>query len=260
MQRAQSKSTERASKILGSFTAERPFLRPTDLAAILEVHPTTVWRYLVALEEAHLVERDEDTGYYKLGLGILQLSSLVLRQMEIRQHSIEAMDTVRDELGLLVNLAMLQDADVIHVAHAFPVDWPRWNMDLGGAAVAQCTSLGKVMLAALPIEEAVQRVEAAGWRPYTKNSIRDAPSLRLELAQVAEQGYAVDREERRIGTMCVAVPVRGPRSRVIAAMSVSSREKSIFDIGVERLVDVLQTLSRRVSIRMGATDSHISYF
>jgi IclR family transcriptional regulator, KDG regulon repressor len=260
MQKAQSKSTERASKILAAFSAERPLLRPGDLAALFDLHPTTVWRYLVALEEAHLVERDDRTGCYKLGLGILQLSSLVLRQMEVRQHSLEEMDTVRDEFGLLVNLGLLQDADVIHVAHAFPVGWPRWNMDLGGAAVAQCTALGKVLLAALPGDEAVQRVETVGWRPYTKNSIRDAKALREELRRVREQGYGVDREERRLGTMCVAVPVHSPSGEVIAAMSVSSRHKSVVDIGIDKLVDVLQTVSRRVSIRMGAADSHITYF
>jgi len=260
MQKAQSKSTERASKILAAFTPERPLLRPSDLSTLLEVHPTTVWRYLAALEEAHLVERDPRTGSYKLGLAILQLSSLVLRQMEVRQHSVEEMDTVRDELGLLVNLGLLMDADVIHVAHAFPVGWPRWNMDLGGAAVAQCTALGKVLLANLALDEAVARVESAGWRPYTRNSIRDAKSLREELRRVAEDGYAVDREERRLGTMCVAVPVRDPAGQVIAAMSVSSRDKSVVDIGIGKLVDVLQTVSRRVSIRMGAADGHISYF
>jgi IclR family transcriptional regulator, KDG regulon repressor len=260
MQKAQSKSTERASKILAAFSAERPLLRPADLSALLGVHPTTVWRYLVALEEAHLIERDDRTGCYKLGLGILQLSSLVLRQMEVRQHSIEEMDTVRDQLGLLVNLGLLQDADVIHVAHAFPVGWPRWNMDLGGAAVAQCTALGKVLLAALPEDEAVRRVETAGWRPYTSNSIRNAKALREELRRVSEQGYAVDRGERRLDTMCVAVPVRGSAGKVIAAMSVSSRDKSVVDIGIDNLVDVLQTVSRRVSMRMGTRDGHIDYF
>jgi DNA-binding IclR family transcriptional regulator len=260
MQKAQSKSTERAAKILAAFSAERPLLRPSDLSAMLDVHPTTVWRYLVTLEETHFVERDKRTGSYKLGLRMLQLSSVILRQMEVRQHCIEELDTVRDELGLLANLALLQDADVIHVAHAFPVGWPRWNMDLGGTAVAQCTALGKVLLAALPEDEAVQRVETAGWRPYTKNSLSEATALREELRRVDQQGYAVDREERRLGTMCVAVPVRSPSGEVIAAISVSSRNKSVVDIGIDMLVDALQTVSRRVSIRMGGADSHISYF
>jgi DNA-binding IclR family transcriptional regulator len=260
VQKAQSKSTERASKILAAFTPERPLLRPGDISQLLEVHPTTVWRYLVALEEAHLVERDERTGCYKLGLAILQLSSLVLRQMEVRQHAIEEMDAIRDQFGLLVNLALLQDADVIHVAHAFPEGWPRWNMDLGGAAVAQCTALGKVLLAALPLEEAVRRVEAAGWRPYTPKSICSVKELRDELQRVAVDGYGVDREERHLGTMCVAVPVRGGSGDVIAAISVSSRDESVADIGIPRLVEVLQTVSRRISIRMGAAGGHISYF
>jgi len=259
MQRAQSQSTERAARILASFTPERPFMRTSDIAELLGVHPTTVWRYLSSLEEAHLVERDPHTGHYKLGLGLLQLSSIVLRQLEVRQHALEEMHATRDKLGLLVNLGLLQDADVIHVAHAFPPGWPRWNMDLGRGAVAQCTALGKVLLASLPEDEAISRVEQAGWRPYTQNSIRSTPKLRAELRRVREEGYAVDREERHLGTTCVAVPVYGRAGEVAAAVSTSAKTDSTDDIAITKLLEALLRLSNRISARMGKPSGHTEY-
>jgi DNA-binding IclR family transcriptional regulator len=258
--RSQSKSTERAAAILACFTPEHPRLRVSEFSEKIGVHPTTVWRYLSSLEEANLVEHDESSGTYRLGLGVLRLSSLVLSQLEVRRHGLEEIDHVRDEFGVLVNLGLLRGGDVIHVAHAFPDNWPKWNMDLGEVAVSQCTALGKVLLAALPWEEALGRVVAAGWRPYTANSITDAATLRRELAEVAEGGFAVDREERKLGTMCVAVPVLGADGEVVAAISASGRDGAVGEIGIDRLVDVLATVARRISVRMGARDGHISYF
>jgi DNA-binding IclR family transcriptional regulator len=127
-------------------------------------------------------------------------------------------------------------------------------MDLGHAAIAHCTSLGKVMLAALPWEEALHHVEQVGWGGYTASSLRDGAALKTELEEVARRGYAVDNEERTAGAMCVGVPVRGQNGDVRAAMSISGTTTRIRELGIEECAAKLSIAARRVSSQLGSRD------
>jgi IclR family KDG regulon transcriptional repressor len=208
----------------------------------------------MALEAAQLLERDVDYGGYRLGLGVLELSSIVLRDLDVRRFALDELDRLRDETGLLANLGLLKAGKVIHVAHAFPPGWPRWNMDLGHAALAHCTALGKVLLAALPWEEALEHVEQVGWRGYTANSLQDSDALKADLEEVARRGYAIDNEERTAGAMCVGVPVPGQNGDVRAAMSISGTTIRINELGVDKCAATLLVAARRVSSQLGSPD------
>jgi IclR family transcriptional regulator, acetate operon repressor len=252
--RTLSRSTERAVALLTCFTPEAPRRRVADLAEQLGMHPSSVYRYVMALEAADLLERDVEYGGYRLGLGVLELSSIVLRHLDVRRFALDELDRLSDETGLLTNLGLLKAGMVIHVAHAFPPGWPRWNMDLGHAAIAHCTSLGKVLLAALPWEEALQHAEHVEWRGYTPSSIHDSTALKAELEEVARRGYAIDNEERSAGAMCVGVPIRGQNGEVRAAMSISGTTARIMELGVEDCAQRLLMAARRVSSQLGSRD------
>jgi IclR family KDG regulon transcriptional repressor len=252
--RTMSRSTERAVALLTCFTPEQPLRRVADLAEELGMHPSSVYRYVMALEAAQLLERDVNYGGYRLGLGVLELSSIVLRDLDVRRFALDELDRLSDETGLLTNLGLLKAGKVIHVAHAFPPGWPRWNMDLGHAALAHCTALGKVLLAALPWEEALHHVEQVGWRGYTANSLQDDGALKAELEEVARRGYAVDNEERTAGAMCVGVPVLGQNGDVRAAMSISGTTARINELGVDKCAASLLVAARRVSSQLGSPD------
>lgn len=244
--------------ILSQFTCDEPVQKASGLAERLSLHPSTVYRYLEALEDAHLLERDERSGNYKLGIKVVELSAVFLRDLPVRRHALDEMDGLRDSLGLLVNLGVLRDAEVVHVAHAFPSGYPRENMHIGRTAVAQTTALGKVLLATLPPEEALARVTKAGWRPYTQNSISDATRLKVELENVRLRGFAVDHEERHIGIMCVGVPIPYSSNDISGALSVSGRSERIAG-RVEELAAELTAAAKRVSARIGGPSSIVEY-
>lgn len=252
--RSSSRSTERAGTILSFFSLEEPRLKVKTLAERLDLHPSSVYRYLEALEAMHLIRRDQQPGTYKLGLRVVELSAIALHELEVRRHALDEMDALRDRLGMLVNLGVLRGADVVHVAHSFPAGWPRRHMVVGRTAVAQTTALGKALLASLPWEEALSRVRDAGWRPCTPNSIRDEAGLQTALEEVRSRGYSVDREENHMGTMCVATPVRGPQAEVCGALSVTGRLENMSG-RVEELASEITIVAERVSGRMGSSYS-----
>jgi IclR family transcriptional regulator, KDG regulon repressor len=242
---------ERAALILACFSPEEPHLTLADLAAKLGVNQSTVYRYVATLQAAGLLERDPRRGGYRLGLRVIELSNIALNQSEVRKQALDEMDRLRDELNLLVNLGVLFEGDVLHIAHSVPGHWPRWYTTVGRRAVAHCTALGKVLLAAQPWPEVRQLVERYGWRPYTPNSIQDFDRLRDELAEVRERGYAVDDQERSRGTVCLGAPIRDYSGEVVAALSVSGKVDKLTPEFRERTVPRVLEVADRISFRLG---------
>jgi IclR family acetate operon transcriptional repressor len=251
---AKSKTVERAGLILACFTEPEPHLTLTDLAAKLELNPSTVYRYIASLQGAGLLERDARQGGYRLGFRVIELAGIALNQIEARKHALDEMDRLCDELNLLTNLAVLFEGDVMHLAHSAPKEVPRMYTALGRRAVAHCTALGKVLLAHRPWEEVKQIVRQYGWRPYTPHSIQSFDRLQTELTGIRKQGYSLDREERRLGVGCIAAPVRERSGQVVAALSVSGAIERLIGESGEFSGQILRRVleaANRVSFRLG---------
>jgi len=248
--RARSQTIERAALVLTCFSAEEPQLGLAELAARLELNPSTVYRYVATLEDAGLLVRNQRGGY-RLGLRVIELAGIALNQIEVRKHALDEMDRLRDEVNLLTNLAVLLDGDVLHLAHSAPKGIPRMYTAMGRRAVAHCTSLGKALLAHRPWAETRAAIERHGWRPYTPHSIADFARLERELATVRADGHAVDREERRAGVVCLAAPIHDRAGEVVAALSVSGSETRMTEAFRRRVLPRVTEAAARVSFRLG---------
>jgi DNA-binding IclR family transcriptional regulator len=246
-----SQTIERAALILACFSAEEPHLTLAELASRLNLNQSTAYRYVSTLQDAGLLERDQRRGGYRLGLRVIELSYVALNHIDVRKHALDEMDKLRDEFNLLVSLGVLFEGDVLHIAHSVPAHWPPWYTTVGRRAVAHCTSLGKVLLAALPWPAALATVERFGWRPYTPKSIQDPERLERELALVRERGVAIDDEERNLGTMCVGAPVRDYSGQVVAALSVSGKLERLAGPDRDAVVGRVREAADRVSLRLG---------
>lgn len=248
---AKSQTIERAASVLTCFSSETPHLSLATLCDKLALNQSTVYRYVSTLEAAGLLERDNRLGGYRLGLRVIELSNIALNQNEVRKHGLEESDRLRDDLNVLVSLAVLFEGDVLHIAHSVPDHWPRWHTTVGRRAVAHCTSLGKVLLAHKPWPEVVTLIETYGWRPYTTSSIQDFPRLKEELATVRDRGYAIDQEERNRGTICIGAPIHDFSGQVVAALSISGKaDKLPLDSFAEMTPKICEA-ANRISFRLG---------
>ncbi len=244
-------TVERALAVLALFRHEQPDLSATEIATQLNLHPSTAHRLLATFEAAGYVQRVPRTGHYKLGLKIVELTGIALNQMELVRHSLAELDSLRDTLNLNANLAVLFQGDVFHLAYAVRSDTPRLYTTVGRRAVAHCTALGKVLLAAQPRVTVHDDIERRGWRPYTPHSIQDMDTLNGCLDSVVIQGYACDMEERNVGTACVAAPVRDYTRQVIAAISVSGSPHQLEPPRRDTVIRTVVDHANRISRKMG---------
>ena len=91
---------------------------------------------------------------------------------------------------------------------------------------AYCTGIGKVLLAALPESELEQYLADGPFIRLTPNTLTDPDTLREALSAVQAQAYAIDDAEMDTDLTCLAVPVHDGEGKVIAALSIATRQAS----------------------------------
>lgn len=256
VKRAGAQAIGRALSLLGLFRHESPVLSLSEIASSLGLHVSTAYRLASTLEEAGYLQRETRSGHYSLGFASVELAGIALNQADFVRHSLPELDSLRDLLDLNANLAVLYDDDVIHLAYAVRRDTPRYYTVIGRRAVPHCTALGKVLLASLPLETVHGMIAKRGWRPYTAYSIDSYDRLDAELRIVREQGYAVDRQERNLGSACVAAPVRDHTGEVVAALSVSGSLEEIGGDQEQTITAAVLKYAARASQKIGYMTSH----
>ena len=213
-------TVDKAAQILYALAQEPSGVGVTDLARRVRVNPSTVYRILSTLCMHHLVEQDPVTSAYRLGLGVLRLSSTILQSMELRRAARPVMERLRDETGETVNLMVLDGTTGVYVESVESHQSVRKVVHVGTVEALHCSAVGKAILAFLE-ESRLEEILARGLQRFTPNTITSADALKDHLAVVRGRGYAIDDEEGEVGTRCVGAPIFGLDGRVTAALSVS---------------------------------------
>lgn len=242
-------SVDRAISVL-EILARKGEAGVSEVAGEIDVHKSTAFRLLGALEGRGLVEQTADRGKYRLGFGLIPLAGAVTDSLDVTRLGREVCARLAAEVGETINVALLQEhfaVNVDEVRGPTTVGTHNW---IGRLTPLHCTSSGKVLLAQLPADRRAELL-AAGIAAHPTAHPRSAEELDAELAQVRERGYALAVEEYEVGLNAVAAPVYDRSGAVVAAVSISGPS---YRLGVERLDDLVEpltTATAEISRRMG---------
>ena len=70
---------------------------------------------------------------------------------------------------------------------------------------------------------------------------------------IRQQGYAIDNGEQEEGVRCLAVPVYGPKGKVVAAMSISGPSSRVDSRRIPILLPHLKRISAAISSALAAS-------
>lgn len=245
-------SVMRALSILNCFSDATPELRMTDISQQLELTPSLVSRLLATLEHEGFVEQDQSTGMYRLGRAVLTLAGVALNHNRLRMEALSEMQDASRELGLGVNLSVMDDDTMFYLAHIDPPEVPRPYTLIGRRNPLHATAMGKVLLAFQPEKEREEIVQRLRLTPYTVRTHKDSAALLDELQQIRERGWAIENEELALGRACIAGPVRESSGDVIGAVSISGPLSQLkLSERKDELTNKIIELCDRISMRLG---------
>ncbi|MEU0882746.1 IclR family transcriptional regulator [Lentzea sp. NPDC005914] len=245
---AQVQSVDRAISVLELLAQGEAGI--TEIAGELGVHKSTVSRLVSVLEARGLVEQLGERGKYAIGFGVVRLAGAATGRMDLTKLGQPVCQTLADSFGETVNIAVHDAGVAINITQArgsAAVSAVNW---IGQRTPLHATSSGKVLLAYLPLDER-RRLASLPLDSYTENTVVEASRLLSELEEVAKQGFAACFEELELGLHAVAVPVRGHRGEVVAAMSASGPSYRLSRQRVEEIVPAMVSAAGDLSAQLG---------
>lgn len=243
-------SVDRAISVL-EILAHRGEAGVSEVAAEIDVHKSTAFRLLGALEARGLVEQAGERGKYRLGFGIVRLAGAVTGRIDITQQGRPVCENLAEELGETVNIAVLQEhyaVNLYQVRGPGAVTAQNW---VGQLTPLHATSSGKILLAHLPSKERAALIAETGLKKVTPHTITAKTKLEKNLSEIREAGYAWAREELEIGLHAMAAPIRNREGTVVAALSASGPSYRLTEERLHELAPVLLKGAEEISHRMG---------
>ena len=190
-----SQSLERGLAILSSFSSGRQLVGTSEIARELGLTRSTTHRYIATLSRLGYLQQDPTTRRYGLGPRVLDLGFTAINSMELRHVAAPHLRRLCDETGHTVNMAILDDADIVYVERCRASRGRQSEIDLdlhvGSRLPAYCTSLGKVLLAYLPPDRRDELLDAVALARRGPNTITDRPALVAELERRGHEALAV---------------------------------------------------------------------
>lgn len=204
--------------VIETFTAERPRQSIAEVSAASGLDRATARRCLLTL--AHFGYADYDGKYFTLTPRILRLGTACLATMPLPQLVQPLLDRMSDTLGESSSVSILDGDEIVYVARASQRKVISISLMAGSRLPAFCTSMGRVMLADLPEDEAQDLLEATDRTARTRFTKTEVLDLMEEISRVREQGYALIDQEVELGLRSIAVPLFNARKRVVAALNI----------------------------------------
>ncbi len=226
-------------------------MKLTALSTSLDMPVSTVSRLLNSLMDMGYVNKDEKTGEYILGLRLLSLASVVLRQLNLRQIAYPFLEQLRNQTQETANLVMLDTDEVMYVEKAESRQPIRAFSMIGRRAPVHATGAGKVLLADMRMDEILPILRKHGLREMTPKTITDYDQFMEELNRIRVAGYALDNEECEPGVACIAVPVRNHEGRTVASISISGPRDRLSPRRMQELVPTVKHIGRDLSHKLG---------
>ncbi|ARO15292.1 IclR family transcriptional regulator, pca regulon regulatory protein [Ketogulonicigenium robustum] len=206
--------------VIEAFGADTPRLSITEAAARTGLDRATARRCLLTLVQHGYA--DHDGKFFTLTPRVLRLGVSCLAAMPLPQIVQPYLDKLTDIIGESSSVSILDGAEIVYVARASQRKVMSIALMPGSRLPAHCTSMGRVMLAALPADQAAARLGAASLPARTPHTRTNPAAVLALLGPIRAQGYAVIEQEVEIGLRSIAVPLQNAHGRTVAAVNIGT--------------------------------------
>lgn len=239
-----------AIAVLRSFTADEPLLGVTEIANRVGLHKSTVSRILATFEQEHLVERDEDSRRFRLGLGLIAVAGPLLAELEERRVAYPVLRELTELTGETSALMMWQDNQSICVEQIASRHQIKHTTPLGARYNDALSASVQVFLATGP-EERVRSLLLSGAITYSGLDNASLDDYLLRLKEDVRRGWAVNYGESSLDEVGVAAPVYDHRGDLVAAVLIPAPRFRVSKERLQSLGESCVAAANKVTARLG---------
>jgi IclR family transcriptional regulator, pca regulon regulatory protein len=217
-------SLARGLEVLCAFEGHAA-LTVTQAAKRTGLSRSSVARCLFTLESLGYVAGDGTA--YRLRPSLLPLACAFSDSDPLAKAGQPIVNAVCDRLKESCSLAMFDTRSgyetVVYICRAETSRIISLPLLIGSTLPSYCTSIGRVLLAALP-DAALEKYLSSGSFPArTAKTITSQAELEREIEVVRRQGWAIADGELEPGLRSIAVPVRKADGQIVAALNLATQ-------------------------------------
>lgn len=232
-----------------SILEERGETSAADIAELTGEPLSSVYRLLQSLTGVGWVDRGSRRAAYRLGVLLLEVSSRLEDQLDIREVALPTLRQLLADIGVTAFLCVRRDARAVCVERLEGLSVRSLAMQLGSSLPLYAGAAPRALLAFLPREEqhaALAVAELAGdpARP-------DPAAIAADIEKVRHVGYAISDGDVTPGIAALGAPVFDHRGELAAAVSISGLRSQILGAQQERNVELLVAGARAIGIALG---------
>lgn len=247
------KSIDKALDLLEFLSLNEQEISITKINKKLHMGLSTTHRILTTLKSRGYIIQNQKTAKYRLGIKLFELGCAVQSTTHLVEITKPYLKQLSQSTNETANLAILEGKEVIYLATIESPEILRTEIRPGTRTPAHCTALGKVLLASISdweFESLYKSDEPLS--SLTSKSISSLKELKKHLKKVRIQGYAVDREEYKIGINCLGAPIFG-RNGAITAISITGPASRFTLNEMEKVKSKLIAISKEISNQLYTT-------
>ena len=242
-----SQSLARGLAILELFRANTTSLTPSSVAAQVGMSRAAARRLLLTLQDLKYLEGDGRRFW--LTPRILRLGQNLFSVNGLWQMVDHKVVELANNFNEPCAAAVLDGLEIIYVARDSARHIYTSRLAIGDRMPAHCSSLGKILLAAVPLDELDALLSAHTLTKRTEKTITDPPALKAELDQVRRNHWAKVEDEMDDGTISIAVPLRGASGGLVAALNVAShRSRCTIETMIETMLPPLMVAAHDIEV------------
>ena len=245
-------SFARGLEVIRSFSASAPHQTLSEVAERSGLSRAGARRILLTLETLGYVS--SDGKLFSLTPRILDLGFAYLSSMPIWNLAEPVMQALVAEVKESCSAAVLDGTDIVYVLRVPTHKIMSISLGIGSRLPAYCTSMGRMLLSALPEPAMRQCIENSDRQARTRHTVTDVDALIQCIAQVRQQGWCLVDQELEEGLVSLAAPITNQAGQMIAALNISGQANRtsasvMRQLMLPQLLDAAAVISRMLSVK-----------
>jgi len=212
-------SLARGLAVVQTFSQTKRDLTISQISGMTGFSRAAVRRCLYTLVKLSFAGTDDNRHYY-LRPRVLTLGHSYISSMPLAAAAQPILDHVSRVLRESCSIATLDGTEIVYIARANVTRIMSIDLGVGSRLPAFCTTMGRILLANLTPDELDEVLSQVEFKRFTERTVISAEKLRQVLRIVQRNGYSIIDQELEHGLRALAVPIRNPVGKVVAALNV----------------------------------------
>lgn len=226
----------------------------SELARRSGIPVGTVHRILLELKEHGLVNQNDDTKKFRLGLLLMELGFIARANLSIVESARPVLKQLMEKTFETTHLTIRDGYEGVLIDKIDSLHELRFVQPIGRRTLLTQGALKKAILAFLPqseIEYVLNRIEEV---VKNRGLIFDRDSIMEDLKNIKSRGYALSFGEVNPGTVAIASPVFDYKGRVIASIGIMGPENRFTEAEMVQKIKIVRKAGVNLTRSIGGID------